>query len=673
MSNDSFDDDQRSYNDDASILDGYNSDDVIRDNPYLCESHREYQLAPTSSSTLDPKHWEDILISDPGVDVKFSIDTSTVRAWEHGIDEIKSMRERLVNLVYKDDDLENSFEERKVSLEDLFNLGFGYEKGALGNIFARELSLEKKEYLSFLGTLFLQMSYKEAPSQLFAQDSELKSSVLTTCEKYMKLWKEIANKGRIVPDQFINQAQREEYLWMKCERACNDFLRDLSISGNNCHIRNSIDDDKQWLEQSGRNTIDDQELYNTTHNRDNRKGIIAHTDVSMPLLVPLCFRFQRKGETVVDCFRAIFEGLYRGPRLPGNLPDLSLATNHSDRGYTNCETIFDFMVPAGAEFTNTIKRAHPNPFLWQMKQGDNDTRTYLDEKGCPAIFLKVISYCGRRICVHAFRTGTKNISTVITSSIDEHDWEATALNPKQRILYEKDPEHGLKHLYFQMLSSSSESYLNFKWSIKNLFDELIEDEVDILTLSQGTVDWHRCRQFSFTSSQSDDAIKKAIVVYQNDKDWCKIGAFLEGENYRDGKSITSTPLVFLSFSFLSIAHGIKIILSSIVFGLVPLMNEEIAAASNENTNDTAEEEEGASEDAETSVDLAPASTPTQSMLDFFQLISQSQLPEVEIEAIAIIQDHLTNYNDEVEQILPQDLFTSSKSKVRKVMTNLLSS
>ena len=33
--------------------------------------------------------------------------------------------------------------------------------------------------------------------------------------------------------------------------------------------------------------------------------------------------------------------------------------------------------------------------------------------------------------------------------------------------------------------------------------DLRDEKIDVLTLEQGTADWHRGRQFSLTSSQSD--------------------------------------------------------------------------------------------------------------------------------------------------------------------------
>ncbi len=51
---------------------------------------------------------------------------------------------------------------------------------------------------------------------------------------------------------------------------------------------------------------------------------------------------------------------------------LNGVVNHSgDRGgyTTTYKTVFRFLNPAGGcEFTNTIKRQFPNPFIWGMKK-----------------------------------------------------------------------------------------------------------------------------------------------------------------------------------------------------------------------------------------------------------------------------------------------------------------
>ena len=88
------------------------------------------------------------------------------------------------------------------------------------------------------------MSYKEAPSQLYAEESEWKKSILLEKESYLNIQKDIANKGRIIPSAFVSESQREECLWIQSERSANNFLRDLNVSGNTENEWHSLDDDK---------------------------------------------------------------------------------------------------------------------------------------------------------------------------------------------------------------------------------------------------------------------------------------------------------------------------------------------------------------------------------------------------------------------------------------------
>ncbi len=168
------------------------SDDVIRDNPDLLSrrpNEFEYNSIPSSPSDVDPDHWTDVFVSSLGVDVHFSIDTATKASWEQAIGDIKEVRGRLAELVSSRLDSDgikhNASGDVNVSFENLFDLVFGFESGEFGRVFARELGLDHKLYLKFLGTLFLQMSYKESPSQLFADDSELKSSLFIEKREYM--------------------------------------------------------------------------------------------------------------------------------------------------------------------------------------------------------------------------------------------------------------------------------------------------------------------------------------------------------------------------------------------------------------------------------------------------------------------------------------------------------
>ena len=163
-----------------------------------------------------------------------------------------------------------------------------------------------EDFKRFFGTLCLQMSYKETPSSMFDNYSELKSSVLMDKEAYMQVWNKIAISKRISLRNYVGNSRRDECLWEKMEKVVNTFLRKLSIVGRTDHISNALDDDKIWVESTGRNAVDDFGLRRVTHVKDNRKRIISHTAVTTTTNIPLGFIFERKGWTAVDCFMNLF-------------------------------------------------------------------------------------------------------------------------------------------------------------------------------------------------------------------------------------------------------------------------------------------------------------------------------------------------------------------------------
>ena len=175
----------------------------------------------------------------------------------------------------------------------------------------------------------------------------------------------------------------------------------------------------------------------------------------------------------------------------------------------------------------------PFPFVWGMKISGTDPRENLDEKGAPALFVKETRRGGRLVTCSAFRTGTRNISAVLSTSIHGHQWEGICLSSKQREMYEVDPVNGLNGFLFQRLASLP-SLLNLHWvEIEDQLEELVEEKIDVITLEQGTADWHRGRQFSMTSSQSSRAFRMALIIYQNDNDWCSVAQYLYGEKYHE--------------------------------------------------------------------------------------------------------------------------------------------
>ena len=123
------------------------------------------------------------------------------------------------------------------------------------------------------------------------------------------------------------------------------------------------------MQTSGKNDQDHFGLGKVTHVKDNRKGIISHTAVSVSTMIPLGFLFERKGNNAIGCFNQLFSRMFP-PHDYGKLPDLNRVVLHSDCGYTLESTLFDFLIPGGANFTNIFNRIATFPFLWGMKKNE---------------------------------------------------------------------------------------------------------------------------------------------------------------------------------------------------------------------------------------------------------------------------------------------------------------
>ena len=282
-------------------------------------------------------------------------------------------------------------------------------------------------------------------------------------------------------------------------------------------------------------------MHKVTHIRDNRKGFVAHTAALATTNILLSFLFEQKEDKATEVFKRLFLKMFPVAGGDSNsIPDLCGVTNHSDRGYTIGSTTFGFMVPSGCDFTNTVKRIAPFPFVWGMKISQRDPRQLLDERGTPALFVKSTMRNHRMVTCSAFRTGTKNISAVVSTTVHGHQWEGICLDDKQRALYLEDPHHGLDGYLFEILAKSSEpgaSFDNHKDKIEEMLEDLMLDDIDILTLDQGSSDWHKARQFSMTSSQASFSFRKAFIIYQQNEDWCNVAKYLLGQNYHERKSL----------------------------------------------------------------------------------------------------------------------------------------
>lgn len=492
---------------------------------YLHNEDRE--TLDQQKSSWNPEDWSDRSVSTQGEKCIFVLDRAARNAWKSCKEEIEYLRTHLHSIL-------NVPLTEKIGLDDLISLAFGQQSNFTTS-FCNELKLDNDTFMRFIGTVCLQMSYRECPSAMYDEKySQLKDKVLMSKMKYMNIWSDIAKKRKVFIHNFVGMSRREKCIWEICEESVNHILRSVSIAGRTEDISIALDDDKIWVENTGQNAFDQFGLRKVTHVKDNRKGIVAHTAVSSSTNVPLSFVFEREGNNATQCFTALFGRMF--PSRGHDLPNLCGVKNHSDRGYTIEKTVFEFLIPAGADFNNTVKRIAPFPCVWGMKVHDSDKRTVLKEKGAPTLYIKEIMNSGRLVTYTAFRTGTKNISAVVSTTTHGHCWEGISLNPKQVNAYNEDPDHGLDSLIFEKIASlSDEDVSEHEMEIKELFDNLRDEKINVVTLTQGTADWFKARQFSFTSSQSHGSFDKALIIYQDDDDWCNVARYVSGATYHNRK------------------------------------------------------------------------------------------------------------------------------------------
>ena len=131
-------------------------------------------------------------------------------------------------------------------------------------------------------------------------------------------------------------------------------VKKISISNRRGTISIAFDDDKVWLSNTGANAQDKYNLRYTTHVRDNRKGIIAHTAISSGCLLPLGLAFERSGDSSYSCFERLFNFMFRSNTGERGLPDLQNVQIASDRGYMSPQLVFGFIIAAGADFVGTV-------------------------------------------------------------------------------------------------------------------------------------------------------------------------------------------------------------------------------------------------------------------------------------------------------------------------------
>jgi hypothetical protein len=252
------------------------SDELL--DAYLDGTDLQEFLAPLA------ENWNDVKCTE--FRTKITIDEAKDIQWERAKSEIKSILSRMKSILEVGDDGE-------LLLDEIIMHIVG-PHSEMGEILCRELELSDENYAKFLMTFCVQGAYKISSTQLFSSASLINTDQLMTESEYNAVWKVIATKKQIQDGGYIGSGRREQCLWELLEASANHVCRDISISNREGVVGIALDDDKIWVNMTGKNLKDTFGIKYTTHVKANRKGIIGHTAVSTGMNMPLGIVIEKK-------------------------------------------------------------------------------------------------------------------------------------------------------------------------------------------------------------------------------------------------------------------------------------------------------------------------------------------------------------------------------------------
>ena len=246
------------------------------------------------------------------------------------------------------------------------------------------------------------------------------------------------------------------------------------------------------------------------------------------ILITIGVAAEKKGESANVCFRRLVNGIF-GCHTgdTSQLPNLQSVEFASDRGYMTAALAFEYLLAAGGSFIGTVKRAGCWPFTYLQKLKETDKRTLLVVKGAPTLFIKKTKQSGITVTASAFRNGTESISTTVSSIHQGHHWEGIALDSSQERDYSVDKQSLLKYACSYEISADN----NEESTMEKLVMDEVKDGIDIITLCQGSADWHWARKLRLTSSTTHETFKKAFRLYGNRAHWKRVAEFHYGVDW----------------------------------------------------------------------------------------------------------------------------------------------
>jgi len=336
-------DDQDAYFD--SFLKACEIDAVVQDltlnNWYADDECMKEMLNPDLQ-----RKWEDYPNTEHAT--RFNINNSRTRIWELTKTEVAHIRSNLNILLAQANDPDLSGDYNSSVQERIMFTLIGPQSD-FGRAFMHELGIPEKEYLEFLGTIAVMSAYDISSAQLYGKYSLLKDAACMDQQKFLSLFEKLATSKKVSSTE-IRTNRSPKPIWQTLEGVVNDVCHSVSISSSNGDGRKgktsiAIDDDKIHMNLSNSGSDDLFNLKYTTHVRDNRKGIIAHTAVSTGANVPLGISFEKKGDTTMSCIERLLWTMFG---ITGVL-ELEGVEIHSDRGYFTPSLVFGLLMAFGAD------------------------------------------------------------------------------------------------------------------------------------------------------------------------------------------------------------------------------------------------------------------------------------------------------------------------------------
>lgn len=448
-----------------------------------------------SSANKTKVNWRDV---DPSR-VSFSVNAGRTEAKRRYDVEVEALMASLKRLCNK----------QNLTKDDLASLLFGETGPVVQSLKTIFETNDLKEIYGFLAMYVGQCLLGKTTKELFeSMDhfSMARSKFPLKKDEYERLWEKIANYGKVPEGEATMAGRRKRNAWQLFQNNINDFLRSLCVEGTSHDLSMVTDDDKIWGDNTGQNAVDRFLLALVRFISENRTGIVAHTVATTALNIPVNLQFQTVNDSAQTCNDRGMKFLF-GENLSGNVDDANVE-QLTDRGYTRLNDVIASL-KQGRDRLGTVARSREWPITYDQKIRGKDDRLLLSTSGAPCLVIKEAKIGNKRLTIAAFKNGTNSCSMAISSKYHEHMWDGIPRDNNS-----KQPE---RSDYVELLQLRNQRF-PFSGTAKELLLNHMESNVQVITIKQGSSDWHLLRKFSFTSSQSWASFSSLFPFRYKDED-----------------------------------------------------------------------------------------------------------------------------------------------------------